>query len=101
MPHADPMVIRAAKAAGLWCVPGVATPTEAFAALDAGADALKLFPAELVTPPVVKAMRAVLAGFGLGSSLFTPALEAAAVRANAVAFVAAWRILTAPPPSKT
>jgi 2-dehydro-3-deoxyphosphogalactonate aldolase len=122
MPHADPDVIRAAKAAGLWCVPGVATPTEAFAALDAGADALKLFPAELVTPAALKAMKAVLpaavrllpvggikpngmrayldagaAGFGLGSALFTPALEAAAVRANAMAFVAAWRILTAPP----
>src|SRR4029453_3857796 len=60
MPHADQIVIRAAKAAGLVCVPGVATPTEAFAALDAGADALKLFPAELVSPPVLKAMRAVL-----------------------------------------
>jgi 2-dehydro-3-deoxyphosphogalactonate aldolase len=126
MPHADPEVIRAAKAAGLWCVPGVATPTEAFAALDAGADALKLFPAELVTPAALKAMKAVLpaavrllpvggikpggmrayldagaAGFGLGSALFTPALEAAAVRANAVAFAAAWRILSAPPPSRT
>jgi 2-dehydro-3-deoxyphosphogalactonate aldolase len=122
MPHADPVVIRAAKAAGLWCVPGVATPTEAFAALDAGADALKLFPAELVTPAALKAMKAVLpaavrllpvggikpsgmrayldagaAGFGLGSALFTPALDASAVRANAMAFVAAWRILTAPP----
>ncbi len=58
MPHADQAVIRAAKAAGLVCVPGVATPTEAFAALDAGADALKLFPAELISPPVLKAMRA-------------------------------------------
>ena len=122
MPHADIDVIRAAKAAGLCCVPGVATPTEAFAALDAGADALKLFPAELVTPAAMKAMKAVLpagvrllpvggirpngmrayleagaAGFGLGSALFTPALGAAAVRANAMAFVAAWRILTGAP----
>ena len=119
MPHADAQVIRAAKAAGLLCVPGVATPTEAFAALAAGADALKLFPAELVTPAVLKAMRAVLpagvrllpvggitpgrmrpyldvgaAGFGLGSALFTPSLDAAAVRANAQAFAAAWRVLT-------
>jgi 2-dehydro-3-deoxyphosphogalactonate aldolase len=125
---ADDAVVGAGTvlSAGLWCVPGVATPTEAFAALDAGADALKLFPAELVTPVALKAMKAVLpsavrllpvggikpngmrayldagaAGFGLGSALFTPALEAAAVRANAMAFVAAWRILTAPPPSRT
>src|SRR6476646_3102331 len=60
MPHADPAVIRAAKAAGLICVPGAMTPTEAFAALDAGADALKLFPAELISPRIVKALRAVL-----------------------------------------
>src|SRR5262245_16376941 len=51
MPHGDKGVIRAAKVAGLACVPGVTTPTEAFAALDAGADALKLFPAELISPP--------------------------------------------------
>ncbi|QGZ40460.1 2-dehydro-3-deoxyphosphogalactonate aldolase [Pseudoduganella flava] len=116
MPHADVEVIRAAKAAGMYCVPGVATPTEAFAASKAGADALKLFPAELVTPAIVKAMRAVLppalrllpvggitpanmadfraagvAGFGLGSALFKPGMGAAAVAANARAFVDAWR----------
>ena len=51
MPHADPDLIRTAKAAGLLCLPGVSTPTEAFGALRAGADALKLFPAELLTPP--------------------------------------------------
>ncbi|EFH09234.1 2-dehydro-3-deoxy-6-phosphogalactonate aldolase, partial [Teichococcus cervicalis] len=102
MPHADPAVIGAAAQAGLLCAPGVATPTEAFAALAAGATALKLFPAELVTPPVLKAMRAVLpagtrllpvggitpqsmapfvaagaAGFGLGSALYAPGLPAA------------------------
>jgi 2-dehydro-3-deoxyphosphogalactonate aldolase len=60
MPHADPAIIAAAKARGLLCVPGVATPTEAFGALAAGADALKLFPAEALPPPVVKALRAVL-----------------------------------------
>jgi 2-dehydro-3-deoxyphosphogalactonate aldolase len=100
------------------CVPGAATPTEAFAALQAGADALKLFPAELVTPPVVKAMRAVLprelrllpvggitpdnmapyvkagaAGFGLGSALYSPGLSAADVGHRARAFVQAWRAL--------
>ncbi|MGO4713165.1 2-dehydro-3-deoxy-6-phosphogalactonate aldolase [Bradyrhizobium sp. 2TAF24] len=118
MPHADLAVIRAAKAAGLWCVPGIATPTEAFAALAAGADALKLFPAELLTPPVLKAMRAVLprevrvlpvggitpmrmkefvvagaAGFGLGSALYMPGMDAAVVGDRARAFVEAWRAL--------
>lgn len=116
MPHADASVICAAKARGLACVPGAATPTEAFAALHAGADAVKLFPAELVTPTVVKAMRAVLpkslrllpvggitpdnmgpylqagaAGFGLGSALYSPGLSAAEVGQRARAFVQAWR----------
>ena len=59
MPHGDANVVRAAKAAGLACIPGVSTPTEGFAALANGADALKLFPAELLTPMVLKAMRTV------------------------------------------
>src|SRR5262245_57610176 len=50
MPHGDPAIIAEAKHQGLACIPGVATPTEAFAALAAGADALKLFPAELLGP---------------------------------------------------
>lgn len=116
MPHADTDVIRAAKAAGMWCVPGVATPTEAFAAIRAGADALKLFPAELIAPAVVRAMLAVLpkgikllpvggitpdnmsdfraagvAGFGLGSALYKPGMDAATVAAHAAAFVNAWK----------
>jgi 2-dehydro-3-deoxyphosphogalactonate aldolase len=99
----------------MYCVPGAATPTEAFAAVHAGADALKLFPAELVTPTVMRAMRAVLppalpllpvggvtpgsmatwraagaTGFGLGSALYQPGLDAAAVADRARAFVAAW-----------
>ena len=115
MPHADVAVIRVAKARGMACVPGAATPTEAFAALQAGADALKLFPAELVTPPVVKALRAVLpkelrllpvggitpenmapfkragaAGFGLGSALYSPGQTAGDVAPQARAFVQAW-----------
>jgi 2-dehydro-3-deoxyphosphogalactonate aldolase len=115
MPHADTEVIRAAREAGMFCVPGAATPTEAFAAVHAGADALKLFPAELVTPALVRAMRAVLpaglrllpvggitpegmavyraagvAGFGLGSALYQPGLDAAAVATRARAFVSAW-----------
>ncbi len=118
MPHADVVVIRAAKAAGLVCVPGVATPTEAFAALAAGADALKLFPAELVTPAALKSMRAVLprgaallpvggitpegmrvyhevgaAGFGLGSALYAPGQSAQVVQSRAEAFRRAWHDL--------
>jgi len=117
MPHADVEVIAAAKAAGLVCVPGIATPTEAFAALRAGADALKLFPAEMLTPPVLKALRAVLprdvallpvggitplnmrgyrdagaSGFGLGSALYSPGATADDVARRAQAFVAAWRL---------
>ncbi|HRK18012.1 MAG TPA: 2-dehydro-3-deoxy-6-phosphogalactonate aldolase, partial [Hyphomicrobiaceae bacterium] len=60
MPHSDMAVIRRARALGLVVAPGVATPTEAFAALAEGADALKLFPAEMISPAAVKAMRAVL-----------------------------------------
>jgi 2-dehydro-3-deoxyphosphogalactonate aldolase len=115
-PNANPDVIRATKAAGLWSGPGVATPTEGFAALDAGADMLKLFPAEQLGPSVVKAWRAVLPrdvplvpvggvspanmrefvaaganGFGLGSALYKPGMSAAEVRRTADAFVAAWR----------
>ncbi len=118
MPHADVAVIRDAKARGLFCVPGAATPTEAFAAVHAGADAVKLFPAELVTPAIVKAMGAVLpkelrllpvggitpdnmapyvkagaAGFGLGSALYSPGLSAAEVGRRAHAFAQAWHAL--------
>jgi 2-dehydro-3-deoxyphosphogalactonate aldolase len=115
LPHADLAIIRAAKAHRLLCVLGVATPTEAFGALAAGADALKLFPAEALPPPVVKAWRAVLPqdvwllpvggikpecmapylaagadGFGLGSALYQPGLAAAEVAARARAFAAAY-----------
>jgi 2-dehydro-3-deoxyphosphogalactonate aldolase len=115
MPHADTAVISAARAAGLRCTPGVATPTEAFAALAAGADALKLFPAEQLPPPVLKAWRSVLpagtallpvggitpermaayrgagaAGFGIGSALYAPGMEAAEVARRASSFVDAW-----------
>lgn len=114
MPHSDPAVIRAAKARGLICLPGVATPTEAFAALAAGADALKLFPAEAMPPHIVKAWRAVVpaavrllpvggigadnmraylqagaSGFGIGSTLYKPGKSADAVRQDAKTLVAA------------
>lgn len=116
MPHGDPSVIAAAKERGLACIPGVATPTEAFAALAAGADALKLFPAEAISPSVVKALRAVLPasvrllpvggigaqnmaayleagaiGFGIGSTLYKPGKSAEQVREDAQALVEAWR----------
>ena len=96
-PHADPSLVRAAKARGMLAAPGFFTPAEAFALLAAGADALKLFPAEAASPAVVKALLAVLprgtavlpvggmaaetigpwraagaAGFGIGGSLYKP-----------------------------
>ena len=118
MPHADTAVIQSAKDHGMVCVPGIATPTEAFAALRAGADALKLFPAELVSPAALKAMRAVLprhlrllpvggitpdtmaeyrkagaSGFGLGSALYSPGASPSDVASRAHAFVQAWTSL--------
>jgi 2-dehydro-3-deoxyphosphogalactonate aldolase len=115
-PHFDPAVVHEAMRLGLACVPGVATPSEAFAALGAGAHALKLFPAELITPTVLKAMRAVLPadvpllpvggitpdnmggylnaganGFGLGSALYKPGQSAQEVSTAAQRFVQALR----------
>jgi 2-dehydro-3-deoxyphosphogalactonate aldolase len=111
-PNANLSVIRATAEAGLVSLPGIATPTEAFAALDAGATALKFFPAEGGGPRVLKAMRAVLpatvrvlpvggitpdsmaewraagaSGFGLGSALYRPGQSAAEVGEAAAAFV--------------
>jgi 2-dehydro-3-deoxyphosphogalactonate aldolase len=118
MPHGDVEVIRRAKQHDLVCTPGVATPTEAFAALKAGADAIKIFPAEATPPAVVKAWRAVLPrgtivlpvggikpetmqsyvdaganGFGLGSALFTPSMSSEEVGRNARTFASAWEAL--------
>jgi 2-dehydro-3-deoxyphosphogalactonate aldolase len=114
-PNMDAGVIGAAKAAGLVSLPGVFTATEAFAALKAGADGLKLFPAEIAGPAAVKALKAVLpkgcpllpvggiepetlapylaagaAGFGIGGALYKPGWTAAQVAERAAAFVAAW-----------
>jgi 2-dehydro-3-deoxyphosphogalactonate aldolase len=122
MPHADTAIIREAKRLGLVCVPGVATPTEAFAALAAGADGLKMFPAEQMPPAVLQAWRAVLpegtllvpvgginpdklaayweagaCGFGTGSSVYKPGFAVADVAAAAAAFAAAVRRLPARP----
>lgn len=115
-PNFDADVVHEARRLGLVCLPGVATPSEAFAALAAGASALKLFPAEAIAPNVVKAWRAVLDprarllpvggitpaniaayrdaganGFGIGSALFKPGIDAATLRRHALQFAAAWR----------
>ena len=117
-PNVDADVVRAAVQLGMVCLPGVLTPTEAFAALAAGAAGLKLFPAELIPPAGVKALRAVLSaetwvlpvggitpeamapyraaganGFGLGSALYKPGDDAGAVGAAARRFATAWQAL--------
>jgi len=115
MPHGDVAVVAEAKRLGLYCIPGIATPTEAFAALHAGADALKIFAAEQISPAVVKAWRTVLpkalallpvggvtptnmspyiaagaSGFGIGSALYAPGRSTAETAARARDFVQAW-----------
>jgi 2-dehydro-3-deoxyphosphogalactonate aldolase len=115
-PNFDERVVRAAKQKGMIAIPGVATPSEAFAALGAGADALKLFPAEMIAPPVLRSMRAVLPGatklvpvggitpsniaayreavadaFGIGSALFKPGKTMAEIAISAASFAAAAR----------
>jgi 2-dehydro-3-deoxyphosphogalactonate aldolase len=115
-PNYAPPVIAAAKARGLIALPGVATPTEAFAALAAAADGLKMFPGELLPPVAVKAWRAVLPketllvptggvtpdnvaayraagadGFGIGSALYKPGMSRDELAQKAAAFVTAVR----------
>jgi 2-dehydro-3-deoxyphosphogalactonate aldolase len=114
-PNFNAEVVREAQRLGMVCLPGVLTPTEAFAALAAGASGLKLFPAEMIAPATVKALRAVLpaqalllpvggistgnmgayraagaSGFGIGSALYKPGMTAAEVKRNAMDFMAAW-----------
>ena len=114
-PNCNPEVIRATKTAGLQSWPGVMTPTECFAALDAGADGLKIFPASLIGPDGLKAIRAVLPttcqvyavggagasnfaqwikaganGFGIGTALYTPGLSVVEVATKAATIVAAY-----------
>ncbi|MBV9113620.1 MAG: 2-dehydro-3-deoxy-6-phosphogalactonate aldolase [Hyphomicrobiales bacterium] len=111
-PNFEAAVVHATKKRDLVSVPGVATPSEAFAALAAGADALKLFPAEMISPKVVRSIRAVLPketrllpvggiglenipayreagadGFGIGSALFKPGMSVAQVAQAAMKFV--------------
>lgn len=115
-PNFNAEVIAEAARRGLVSLPGVMTPTEAFGALAAGATGLKLFPAELASPAVVKALLAVLpkgtplmpvggitpdnmeawraagsAGFGIGSALYKPGKSPAAVREDALRFAAAFQ----------
>ncbi len=105
MPHADAAVVRRAKELGMLAIPGFLTPTEAFAMIDAGADGLKLFPAEAASPAVLRSLRAVLPkeipilpvggidagsipawlqagadGFGIGSALYKPGVDAAEIK---------------------
>lgn len=107
-PHADPAIVQAAKRLGLVAVPGVGTATEAFAMVAAGADALKLFPADVLGPRMLKGLRAVLPkgtlmvpvggvdedtipawhlagadGYGVGSALFKPGASSSQVATNA------------------
>ncbi len=114
-PNFDAAVVRRARIRGLLAMAGVATPSEGFQALAAGADALKLFPAEMLGPPVLKAWRAVFpkatpmfavggigehniaafkaagaSGVGTGSSLYTPGTPAAELTARARALVERW-----------
>ena len=113
-PNFNPVVVREAVRLGLVCLPGVMTPSEAFAALQAGATGLKLFPAEMLTPAAVKALRAVLPGgallfpvggitlenmgaylaagahgLGIGSALYKPAMAMQQLSKNAIEFIAA------------
>lgn len=116
MPHSEVAVMDAARHAGLLCIPGVATPNEAIRALHAGADALKAFPAEQISPAVLKAWRAILppatlvlpvggispenmanyrqagaSGFGIGSALFRPGDSIEDITRSARRFGQAWK----------
>lgn len=111
-PNLNPEVGRVAIERGLFWCPGIVTPSEAFAALKIGASVLKIFPAEMVPPPAIAAMRAVLpkgtviaavggitpetmppylaagvSGFGLGSALYKPGYAIEEIGQRAEAFV--------------
>ncbi|MBX3618596.1 MAG: 2-dehydro-3-deoxy-6-phosphogalactonate aldolase [Rhizobacter sp.] len=115
-PNCEPAVIRRAAELGMLAAPGIATPTEAFTALNAGAHALKLFPAEMVGHAGLKALGSVLpagtplwpvgsitpaslaawvqagaTGFGIGGALYQPGVSAAQLVQRAGQFLDAWR----------
>jgi 2-dehydro-3-deoxyphosphogalactonate aldolase len=112
-PNFNPEVVATAKTQSMLAIPGIATPSEAFAALAAGADAIKLFPAEIISPAALKAMRAVLPrdalllpvggigaaniaaywtaganGFGIGSSLYSPGKALSDIQHDAIELIA-------------
>lgn len=116
-PNFKAEVVHEAVRLGMVCLPGVMTPSEIFAALEAGAHGLKLFPAEMISPVVVKALRAVVpaavpllpvggistanmrayreagaSGVGMGSALYKPGMTAAQVQEQAQRFTEAWRL---------
>ena len=115
-PHTDVEIIRAAKAENMVVVPGCFSPTEILMAIKAGADAIKLFPAEMMPPAAVKALRAVFPrpvelfttgginannmkeylksgtdGFGIGSSFYKPGKPLAAIEKDVTSMVMAFR----------
>ena len=115
-PDCNEAVISRAKDLGIEPLPGVFTPTEAFAAIRAGAKHLKLFPAEVASPQTIKAWKAVLpkhvkiyavggvtpenmgdwlaagaSGFGIGSSIFKPGMNLAKISESAHSLVSAWK----------
>lgn len=117
-PHCEPLVIEHAAKHGMIALPGVTTPTEAFRALESGAHGLKLFPAEMIAPAAVKAMRSILpvdtplfpvggiqphnmaayvaagaTGFGVGGQLYQPRIDGESLRRSAEAFMSARRNL--------
>ncbi|MFC3533290.1 2-dehydro-3-deoxy-6-phosphogalactonate aldolase [Vogesella facilis] len=119
-PNLEREVVTSSKALGLYALPGVQTASECFAALQAGADGLKLFPGEAVTPAIIKALRAVLpratrllpvggitpdnmaafsaagaSGFGIGSALFKPGMSVEQVATQARTFASAMQHLVA------
>ena len=116
-PNFNPAVVREAIRLGMVCLPGVMTASEAFGALECGASGLKMFPAEMASPAVVKALRAVLPaqtimmpvggispdniqaylsaganGFGIGSALYKPGMAASAVAGHAASFKVAFQL---------
>jgi 2-dehydro-3-deoxyphosphogalactonate aldolase len=118
-PHADTSIVRAAKARGLFVTPGFFNPTEAFALLHAGADAIKLFPSEVLGIPMMKALHAVLpktagiipvggisaenipqwmaagaVGVGIGSSIYKPGDGVEIVQQKTSVLMAAVRVAT-------
>tara|TARA_B110000881_G_C18564921_1_gene512028 strand:+ start:1097 stop:1747 length:651 start_codon:yes stop_codon:yes gene_type:complete len=118
MPHTDLKLIRKAKILNFVCFPGVASPSEALAALNSGADGLKVFPAELITPKVLKSWKAILpektmlfpvggiipesmesyilagaTGFGLGSALYLPGQSVLDVGLMGKIFIKNWKLL--------